>query len=93
MARKEDPKYKELHIEAREEQIIDTNTYQSRRNAMKKYEEERVEQLTVRVPKGTRSLISKYVEDHIEDHPEWTAKGKASVNAFIVDLINKEIEK
>lgn len=93
MARKEDPKNKELHIAAREEQTIETNTYQSRRNAMKKYEEEKIEQITVRVPKGTRSLISSYVEAHAKDHPEWTSKGKGSVNAFITDLINREINK
>lgn len=48
----------------------------------KKYEDGKVEQLTIRVPKGKKAIIKKYAEEQGE-----------SVNSLINRLINIELEK
>lgn len=48
--------------------------------AMKKYEQEKVDQISLRVPKGKRQLIQ-----------EFAAKNQESVNAFINRLIDEAL--
>ena len=62
----------------------------AQRRANSKYDSKQ-DKIIVRVPEGKREVIAKYVENHVKDHPEWIALGKASVNAFIRDLISKDI--
>lgn len=51
--------------------------YQESKN---KYLKEKVENLMIRVPKGQKAIIQEFAK----------SKGK-SVNSFVVELINKEI--
>lgn len=81
MARQVDTTKKQLVIEAREEQVINTNTYKTQRQASKKYETT-IEQLTVRLPKGSKKQLTDYLE---------STNKYNSVNAMIKALIEKEI--
>ncbi len=83
MPKKADDSKKQLVIKAQEEQVLDTNTYASQRKAIKKYEGT-VEQLTVRLPKGSRSLLNDYIAK---------SNKYSSVNAMIKELLEKEIGK
>ncbi len=75
---------KQLTIEAREEMIKDTDTYISQRLASANYEKNKVEQITVRLPKGSRKILQDYV----------TKSGKyESVNAMIKALLESEINQ
>ena len=85
MAKKENPALKN-----------DSGVYLSQKNASRKYEE-KVEQLTLRVPAGTRAILNDYVTAKSkgdEDNPKYNSyNGKAwrpSVNAFIIYLIEQE---
>lgn len=71
----------QLVIPAREEQIIQTDRYNSKRESVKKYLEN-FEQITFRLPKGSKDILKDYVK----------RSGKyESVNAMIKDLLEKEI--
>ena len=83
MPKKADDTKKKLIIKAQEAQVLDTNTYISQRKAIKKYEGT-VEQLTVRLPKGSRSLLNDYISKSNKYN---------SVNAMIKELLEKEIGK
>lgn len=75
---------KQLTIEAREEAVKDTDTYISQRVASANYEKNKVEQITVRLPKGSRKILQDYV----------ASSGKyESVNAMIKALLESEIKQ
>lgn len=81
MPKSADESKKQLVIHATTEQVIDTNTYNSQRRAIKKYES-KVEQLTVRLPQGSREQLNEYIKSN----------GKySSVNAMIKALLENEI--
>ena len=63
MPKKADDTKKQLVIKAQEEQILDTKTYASQRKAIKKYEGT-VEQITVRLPKGSRAALKDYLDNN-----------------------------
>ena len=74
-----------------EELKTDSGIYHSKLRANNKYITEKTEQILLRVPKGTKEIIQNYVNTL----PQYEVKGKVqhSVNAWLVDLINKELEK
>ena len=55
---------------------------EAQKRSAEKYLSEKVEDIRIRVPKGQKAIIKEYAEK----------QGK-SLNQFIVDLINEEIEK
>ena len=61
--------------------MLDTNTYNTQRQASKKYEST-IEQITVRLPKGSKKQLTEYLE---------STNKYDSVNAMIKALIEKEI--
>ena len=73
---------KQLTIEAREEETIQTKTYKSQRVASANYEKNKVEQITVRLPKGSRQILQNYVNK---------SNKYDSVNNMIKSLIENEI--
>lgn len=81
MPKSADKSKKQLVIQATEEQVIDTNTYESQRKAIKKYES-KVEQLTVRLPQGSRAKLNEYVSK---------SDKFSSVNTMIKTLLENEI--
>ncbi len=83
MPKKADSTKKQLVIKAQEEQVIETKTYTSQRKAIKKYEGT-VEQLTVRLPKGSRAALKEYLDNNSKYD---------SVNSMIKALLEKEIGK
>ena len=81
MPKQSDKTKKQLVIPATNEKIVDTNTYNSQRRAIKKYEGT-IEQITVRLPKGSRNKLNEYI----------TRTGKyKSVNTMIKSLLETEI--
>ena len=50
--------------------------------AIKKYEAEKIDRISLRVPKGKKEVIQKFAEDHGE-----------SVNAFINRAVDKVMEE
>lgn len=83
MPKKADATKKQLVIKAQDEQVLDTNIYASQRRALKKYEGT-VEQLTVRLPKGSRAVL----KDYLDNNNKYD-----SVNSMIKALLEKEIGK
>lgn len=81
MPKKADESKKQRVVRATQEQVIDTNTYNSQRKAIKKYES-KIEQLTVRLPQGSRDKLNEY----IKNNNKYT-----SVNTMIKALLEKEI--
>ena len=74
MARKKDPTLKSA-----------SGVYKSTQKAIKKNDaqlKEKVDDIRLRVPKGWREIMKKYVKNH----PEYN-----SINTMICDLIRKEI--
>lgn len=74
----------------------ESGVYYSQKVASEKYEQ-KIEQLTLRVPAGTRELLKVYVQKKAEENPENpkynSYNGKAwrpSVNALITYLIEEE---
>lgn len=55
---------------------------EAQKRAHKKYEQTTIEQVTFRVPRGTKAKIAKCA-----------SKNKESVNKFLNRLVNKEITK
>lgn len=55
---------------------------EAQKKSANKYLKEKVEDIRIRVPKGQKQIIKDYAD----------RQGK-SLNQFIVDLINQEIEK
>lgn len=55
---------------------------EAQKKSADKYLKEKVEDIRIRVPKGQKQLIKDYAE----------SQGK-SLNQFIVDLINKEMDR
>ena len=85
MAKKENPALKN-----------EGGVYLSQKDASRKYEE-KIEQLTLRVPAGTRAILNDYVTAKAKDdeeNPKYNSyNGKAwrpSLNAFIIYLIEQE---
>lgn len=81
MPKKADESKKQLVVQAIQEQVIDTNTYNSQRKAIKKYES-KIEQLTVRLPQGSREQLNEYIASNNK---------YSSVNAMIKALLENEI--
>lgn len=81
MPKKADESKKQLVVQATQEQVIDTNTYNSQRKAIKKYES-KIEQLTVRLPQGSREQLNEYIASNNK---------YSSVNAMIKALLENEI--
>lgn len=81
MPKTTDESKKQLVIQATEEQVIDTNTYNSQRKAAKKYEG-KIEQITVRLPQGSREQLNNYIA---------SSNKYSSVNAMIKALLENEI--
>lgn len=81
MSRQADKTKKQLVIKSREAIVLDTNTYNTQRQASKKYEST-IEQITVRLPKGSKKQLTEYLE---------STNKYDSVNAMIKALIEKEI--
>ncbi len=73
---------KQLVVEATEGFTKDTKTYKSQRVASANYEKNKIEQITVRLPKGSRQVLQDYVDN--------SDKFK-SVNAMIKALLEAEI--
>ena len=61
----------------------------SKLKANEKYISEKTEQVLFRVPKGTKQQI----QDYVDTLPQYEVKGKPhhSVNAWLLDLVMKEI--
>ena len=59
-----------------------TRYTEAQKKSAEKYLKEKVEDIRIRVPKGQKQVIKDYAEAH-----------NKSLNQFIVDLINKEMEK
>lgn len=75
----------------------ESGIYLSKKKQSEKFEE-KIEQIIIRVPEGTRALIAKYVEDKAKADPTnlkySNFNGKAyrpSVNALIRFLIEQEM--
>lgn len=76
-------------------------TYHSQIDAIKKYEEKNkdlMEQVKVRLPKGTQELLQNYVAEKAEEFPEdprystYTGRyWRPSVNALIKALLEEEL--
>lgn len=81
MSRQADKTKKQLVIKSRKAIVLDTNTYNTQRQASKKYEST-IEQITVRLPKGSKKQLTEYLE---------STNKYDSVNAMIKALIEKEI--
>lgn len=93
-----DESKKQLIIEARDKEVITTNTYQSQREAIKKYEG-KIQQLTVRLPKGTKTYIDSdgkekvYSSSDVLNKYIQASKEFSSVNTMIKALIEEKIGK
>lgn len=61
---------------------MEPKTSESMRKAIAKYQKEKMDTITFRVPKGQKQIIQDFAK----------SQGK-SLNAFVVDLINKAMEK
>ena len=57
-------------------------TSESLLKAINKYETDKIDRITIKVPKGQKAVIQNYAK----------SKGK-SLNSFIVELINNEMNK
>lgn len=68
----------------------ESGIYKSKIEASKKYDTETVHNVRLRVPAAWWDVMQK----HVDMLPEYEVKGKEhnSVNAWIVDLIKKEID-
>lgn len=67
----------------------ESGLYYSKKQADARYEKNTIEQLTVRVPKGTRDLIKEHQERMLREHPD--AEKYQSVNKMLNALIEEEI--
>lgn len=81
--RKEDPLKRQRIIPATEEQIIESNTYNSQRKASRNYDS-KFEKIIVRLPQGSRDKINNYLS---------SSNKYPSTNAMIKALIEKEIKQ
>ena len=97
MPKKADPSLRTEGGTYQIEKISKGGIYKSQKKASEKYEKT-VEQIILRVPEGTRSALTKYVEKKAEAEPENlrynSFNGKAyrpSLNALIRALIEEEI--
>jgi len=77
MARKTDPSLKN-----------ENGVYTSRQKANKNWEDTKVEQLTVRFPKGSRDKLKEYVEQKSKSEPD--NPKYSSLNALIKHLLVEE---
>lgn len=77
-----DKALKQLVVESTEGYTKDTDTYISQRVASANYEKNKIEQITVRLPKGSRQILQDYIDN--------SGKFK-SVNAMIKSLLEAEI--
>jgi predicted HicB family RNase H-like nuclease len=59
-----------------------SKTSEAMRKAINKYQTEKVDEFKIRVPKGQKQVIQDFAK----------SKGK-SLNAFVYELIQREIEK
>jgi hypothetical protein len=101
MPKQSDRTKKQLVIPATDEKIVDTNTYNSQRRAIRKYTDkiqDQKEQLKIWLPKGSSKVISDYVNAKALDDPTdtnystYTGKyWKPSTTAFIRYLIEREL--
>lgn len=71
--------------------------YISQKRASEEWEKKNPqEKLILRMPKGTRDIITKYVERKASDNPDnrkySTDKGRPSVNAYINTLIDDDMK-
>ena len=68
----------------------DSGLYKSKIEASKEYDRTQVDNVRLRVPQGIREKM----QAHVDSLPKYEVKGKAhhSVNAWLVDLIKKELE-
>lgn len=64
-------------------------TYLKQLEASGRYDKNKVDQVKLRVPAGKREKIQK----HVDTLPQYAIQGKQhhSVNAYIVDLIKKDM--
>ena len=78
--------------------LKDGAVYKSQKKASENWERENPqEKLIIRMPKGRREVISKYVEKKAIENPDdrrySTDKGRPSVNAYINALIDKDMQE
>ena len=64
----------------------DNKTRRSQLNASEKYDSS-VEHVRLRVPAGMKERMQK----HVDQLPQYEIKGKHSINAWLVDLITREL--
>lgn len=75
------PKKEDIAYKTKEDGTV-LNTYISKIKASKKYDENNVDNIRVRVPKGWKAQMQAYVE---------SSEKYSSVNGMICDLIQKEV--
>ena len=91
MPRKEDPSLKD------ENGKYKSQKYENQKIRNDEWEKKNPqEKLILRMPKGKRDIITKYVEQKARDNPDdrkySTDKGRPSVNAYINTLIDADMK-
>lgn len=81
MTKKVDVSLRQHIVKATEEQVVETKAYNSQRRAMKE-REKKFEQITVRLPKGSREQLNNYVSN---------SSKYSSVNSMILELLENEL--
>lgn len=92
MARQTNPDKKNYTIRATEEKYVESSVYQSQRDKNKRYDATQ-DKIILRVPAGVREKIQSYIEkiDEAEETKDkYLVCGRHSMNAFILDLIQRE---
>lgn len=72
-----------------------TEYYKSRLTTTKKYNEKSYDTILLRLPAGSKESLTKWVRDKADENPNNpryndVVRNRASVNAFIVSLIEEE---
>lgn len=72
-----------------------TEYYKSRLEKSKEHNKKNYDTILLRIPAGYKDLLTEWVKDRAEEEPDNpryndVARNRASVNAFIVSLIEEE---